>query len=84
MDGCEVWFAFKMTKNQTWNGDISKYSSMMLQGLILDYICMIKRSQEKSRIEWLNGVNGQQEYLLISEHHTGKLWDVPYGINNPP
>ena len=45
---------------------------------------MIQKPYDKERTERLTGINGEQAYLLISDHIIGKLWHVNYGINNYP
>ena len=81
--GSVVWnqYTWKIKHNSEVSDDISKDKSEAGKGIILDWWFNMKISQDKDKTEILIGVNRKQSYLLISDHHISKLWQVYSGIN---
>ena len=51
---------------------------MLRQGLSLDKVFIMQRTQDKEIRERFIVINGEQPYLMLADNHTGKLWYVAY------
>ena len=79
--GCDVFFMCKNKYKPEGPCDISKDTFTLVKVIILGLVFMIQKLNDKAIIYKISGTWGEQEYLLVYDHHTGNNNHVSYIIH---
>ena len=72
-----------MRRNASGHGNTRRGALKVNKLLSIDWVFIMQKYHDKERTERLAGINGEEAYLLISDHLTGKLWHVSSVSNKP-